>query len=69
LRRAKNRTPRRVYQSMTRNGNPGKGVLDPGRASPLGPGKQTLTSQLDAEIVQHPCRGVPGTREVPTGKR
>jgi hypothetical protein len=52
-----------------RNGIPGKGVSQPGRASPLGPGKQTLTSQLDAEIVQQPRKGVPGVREVPTAER
>jgi len=46
---------------------PGKGFQDLGRGAPLAPGKQTLTSQLDAEVDPLPRNDAPEPPERPRG--
>jgi hypothetical protein len=51
-----------------RNLSPGKGFHD-GRSAPLGPGKQTLTSLIDAEIGPTSAGAPPGKHGLAENKR
>ena len=51
-----------------RTGIPGKGFSDTSLRFPPGPGKRTLTSQLDAEIDPPPHNDAPDPHEVPVRK-